>query len=315
MRALDSALFEPLIVIASDHHSSVIAEQLHQVGAQTSSIVLEPCARNTGAAAAVAALLGAQSSEDAMLLVMPADHRIADVEAFLAAMDLGLGPAADGSLVLFGVRPDRAATGYGYIHVGEAIPGHASVHRVAAFTEKPDAPTAEHYLEGGRHLWNSGIFLLSARSLLDELARHEPQILFHAKEALTRSIYKGGVIHLDPVAFARCPDLSLDYAVMERTDRAAVVQADFDWTDVGSWSTLWEIGEPDPAGNVLLGDVLAERTQRSYIRSEGPLVATVGVDDLIVVAMEDAVLVAHKSCDQEIKRIVERLRAEGRRQT
>jgi mannose-1-phosphate guanylyltransferase/mannose-1-phosphate guanylyltransferase/mannose-6-phosphate isomerase len=212
-------------------------------------------------------------------------------------------------LVLFGMKPHAPATGYGYIHAGEALPGDERVKRVAGFVEKPDRPTAERYLASGEYFWNSGIFLMSAKSLLGELARHEPQILAHAREALGHSWRDGEFLHLGAAAFEGCPSLSIDYAVMERTQRAAVVPADFGWTDVGSWSTLWEMAERDASGNMLLGDVLTERTRNSYIRSEGPLIATIGVEDLIVVATDDAVLIAHKSHDQEIKKIVERLRA------
>jgi mannose-1-phosphate guanylyltransferase/mannose-1-phosphate guanylyltransferase/mannose-6-phosphate isomerase len=193
------------------------------------------------------------------------------------------------------------------------LPGanSSAVRRVAAFVEKPDRETAVRYLQSGEYLWNSGIFLLSAGALLAEMARHEPEILLHAEDALERSVRDSDFLRLDEATFRLCPSVSIDHAVMERTHRAAVVPADFGWTDVGSWSTLWDIAPRDAAGNALFGDVLVENTTASYIRSEGPLVATIGIDDLIVVATADAVLVANKQHDQEIRKIVERLRAEN----
>jgi mannose-1-phosphate guanylyltransferase/mannose-6-phosphate isomerase len=310
LRVADPERFELPTVIASTQHRFLIAEQLREFGVASPRIVLEPLPRNTAAAAAVAALAVSRIRCDALLLIMPADHRIEDVGAFRAAVDAGTAAAQQGGIVLFGMRPTSPATGYGYIRPGDAPPGSEDgpVRKVAAFVEKPDRPTAERYLTDG-YLWNSGIFLLRADVLIAEMKRFEPDIIAAAREALERAVYDSDFLRLDAEALARSPSLSLDHAVMERTSRAVVLPADFGWTDVGSWSTLWEMGPRDEGDNALVGHVLAERTTGSYIRSEGPLVATLGVEDLIVVATADAVLVARKDHDQESRKIVERLRA------
>jgi mannose-1-phosphate guanylyltransferase/mannose-1-phosphate guanylyltransferase/mannose-6-phosphate isomerase len=209
--------------------------------------------------------------------------------------------------VLFGVQPDSPATGYGYILAGAALAGR--VRRVEAFVEKPDLATAEAYLADGRYSWNSGIFLLPAGAVVEELQAHAPQVLAAARQALALAKTDMDFLRLDPEAFAQSPSISIDYAVMEKTARAAVAPASFAWSDVGAWSALWDLAEPDAEGNVQIGDTLAEGTRGCYLRSEGPLVATVGVENLIVVATPDAVLVADRARDQEVKRLVERLRA------
>ncbi len=308
LRAYDSLQFEPLRVIASAQHRFLVAQQLQEIGVPAATIVLEPSARSTAAAAAVAALMVSQSDPDGLLLLVPADHRIVDVEAFRAAVRSAAEAASNGFLSLFGITPDRPATGYGYIRVGGPLAGTGRARRVAAFVEKPDRETAERYLRSGDHLWNSGIFLLPAAVFIAELARHEPEILGHAREALERATRDADFVRLDQQAFDRCRAISIDHAVMERTDRLVVVPVDFGWTDVGSWSTLAEMADRDAAGNTIVGEVLTEATRNSYIRSEGPLVATVGVENLVVVATPDAILVAHKDHDQDIKQIVDRLR-------
>ena len=248
------------------------------------------------------------ADSDALCLLMPADHRIGDADAFRLAVAAARPSARDGFLSLFGVRPDRPATGYGYIRIGEPIAQSARVHRVAAFVEKPDHAAAARYVAGGEHLWNSGIFLLPVGVFLSELDRHEPELLGHARRALELAERSPDFVRLDFDAFSCCRATSIDYAVMERTDRAAVVPVDFEWSDVGSWRSLLELTGQDAEGNAIIGEVFAEDTRNSYLRSEGPLVATIGVEDMIVVATPDAVLVAHKDRDQDIRKIVERLR-------
>jgi mannose-1-phosphate guanylyltransferase/mannose-1-phosphate guanylyltransferase/mannose-6-phosphate isomerase len=307
LRVADAAKFHPITVIANAEHRFVIAEQLREIGARSPTIVLEPVARNTAAAVATAALIAERHDPEALILVMPADHAIPEPERFVATVEAGLPAAAAGALVLFGIQPDSPATGYGYIRAGAPLSGAA--HTVAAFVEKPDLATAEGYLASGDYYWNSGIFLLPARVVLAELEAHAPEVLAAARGALAAAGRDMDFLRLDPEAFAASPSISIDYAVMERTSRAAVAPAEFAWSDVGAWSALWGLADRDGAENVEIGDTLAEDTRRSYLRSEGPLIATVGVEDLIVIATPDAVLVANRHADQDVKKIVERLKA------
>lgn len=309
LRVSDAARFEALTVITGGAHVAGVREQLRDVGVVAAKFVIEPTGRDTGPAAAIAALLAEGGMPEALVLLMPADHRIVDTEAFQEAVDVGAAAAERGQLVLFGMAPDRPATGYGYIQVGAASPYANGVFAVEAFAEKPDTTTAEGYLARGGYLWNSGIFLFSARVFLAELEIHGPAILRHARAALAAASQEGDSVTLDAESFANCPAVSIDRAVMERTRLACVVPADFGWTDVGSWSALWEIGERDRFDNVVVGDVLVTATSGSYVRSSGPLVATLGVSNLIVIVTPDAVLVADKSRDQDVKALVERLKA------
>jgi mannose-1-phosphate guanylyltransferase/mannose-1-phosphate guanylyltransferase/mannose-6-phosphate isomerase len=307
LRVADPGLFHPVMVVANAEHRFVIAEQLREAGVRAPTIVLEPVPRNTAPAVAAAALIAAEADPEALILVMPADHAAPDVKAFVAAVRAGAPAARDGALVLFGIQPDSAATGYGYIRAGEALKGAA--RRVEAFVEKPDQATAESYLADGRYSWNSGIFLLPARSVVAELETHAPAVVAAVREALAQAKKDMDFLRLDPEAFARSPSISIDYAVMEKTACAAVVPSTFAWSDVGAWSALWKLAGRDAAENVEIGDTLAVDTHRSYLRSEGPLIAAVGVEDLIVVATPDAVLVADRRRDQDVKTVVERLRA------
>ncbi|MDJ1157075.1 mannose-1-phosphate guanylyltransferase/mannose-6-phosphate isomerase [Chelatococcus sp. SYSU_G07232] len=312
LRACDPAVFARPMVIANAEHRFVIAEQLRALGIADPTIVLEPAGRNTAPAAAVAALMAVQADPEAVILLMPADHVVTDVTAFRQAVDEGLDAARRGRFVLFGLAPTGPATGYGYIRAGEPCADAARVRQVADFVEKPDRATAQRYVASGDYLWNSGIFLLPAGAFLGELERLSPDILEHCREALAVSARDLDFVRLGKDAFAACRAISIDYAVMERTDRAVVVPACFGWTDIGSWSTLWEIGAKDPDGTVMVGDVVAEEARGCYLRGEGQLVAALGVEDLVVVATPDVVLVTRKSRDQDIKRLVERLRADGR---
>jgi mannose-1-phosphate guanylyltransferase/mannose-6-phosphate isomerase len=312
MRAMDRTTFGRPLVIANHEHRFIIAEQLRALGIQDAAIVLEPLGRNTAPAAAVAALCAVQDDPEACILIMPADHAIRDVDGFKAAVATGARAAAQGRFVLFGMKPTEPATGYGYIRTGAALPEAPGVHQVAAFVEKPERAAAEGYLASGDYLWNGGIFLLPARILLEEFERHAPDLLAQARASLEAATRDIDFLRLDPAAFEQCPSISIDYAIMEKTERAVVVPADFGWTDVGSWSALWDIGAKDAGGNVAVGDVVAEGAKNSYLRSDGPLVAALGVEDIIVVATPDVVLVASKSRDQDVKLLVERLKAAGR---
>ncbi|SER47369.1 mannose-1-phosphate guanylyltransferase/mannose-1-phosphate guanylyltransferase / mannose-6-phosphate isomerase [Faunimonas pinastri] len=310
-RASDPERFGRLMVVANAEHRFLIAEQLRTIRCEDAEIVLEPSGRNTAAAAAVAALLALKEHADPLVLLMPADHVVSDVDAFLAALDQAADAAATGSLLLFGIRPSAPSTAYGYIRTGDRLDPEGEVRKVDRFVEKPDLATAEDYLASGDYLWNSGIFLCPAKVLIDELTRFAPKVVEACRAAVQSATRDLDFLRLGREAFMTAPSISLDYAVMEHTDRAAIVPSDFAWTDVGSWSALWEIGEQDADGNVLSGEVIAEETSGSYIRGEGQLVATLGVKDLIVVATGDVVLVADREHDQDVKRIVERLKREG----
>jgi mannose-1-phosphate guanylyltransferase/mannose-6-phosphate isomerase len=312
MRAMDRGRFGRPLVVANQEHRFIIAEQLRGLGIGDASIVLEPFGRNTAPAAAVAALCAVQDDPEACILIMPADHAIADGDGFRAAVETGARAARQGHFVLFGMRPTEPATGYGYIQIGAELPEAPGVHRVAAFVEKPERDLAERYVASGEHLWNGGIFLLPAQALLEEFERQAPDLLAQARAALAGATRDIDFLRLEPEAFGQCRSISLDYAIMENTGRAVVVPADFGWTDVGSWSALWDIGAKDAGGNVLVGDVVAEGATTSYLRSDGPLVAALGVEDLVVVATPDVVLVAARNRDQDVKLLVERLKAEGR---
>ncbi len=295
--------FEPPVVIAGAKHGPVITEEFRELDMVPGDIILEPCARNTAAVAAVASAWVARHDDDALILLMPADHHIPDGEGFRAAIAKAVKAAEDGYIAIFGIKPTRPHTGYGYIQTGEALSD--SVYKAAAFREKPDRKTAEAYLADGRHYWNAGIFLFRASAMLEELKNHAPEIKSAAIAALDKSVMSGAAIRLDEDAFSPCPSNSLDYAVMEKTAKAAIVApVDVGWTDIGSWSEV----ETQPQGRnvVVLGGA------GNIIRTEGPLVAAAGVSDLIIIAVDDAVLVAPRDNAQAVREIVEELKKRGR---
>lgn len=312
-RVSDPARFAPPLFVCNQEHRFIIAEQLRQIGLPAGDIVLEPVGRNTAAAAAVAALRVQAQDPEGVLLLLPADHLIRDVPAFLRAVDAAAKAAAAGRLVTFGIVPDGPETGYGYIRRGAALPDGSGAHQVAAFVEKPDRATAEGFLADGGYLWNSGMFVFSAAVFLTELAQFEPAVLEAARAAVDRGVRDLDFLRLDPEAFAASPGISIDCAVMERTANAAMVGADMGWTDVGAWSALWEVGEKDADGNVRIGDVVTQGARNNYVRSEtDALVALLGVDDMVVVATDDAILVAARDRVQDIKPLVEGLKRAGR---
>jgi len=304
--------FAAPLVICNDEHRFVIAEQLRQIAVTPFAIALEPVGRNTAAAAAVAALIVTEQDPDALLLLLPADHVIRDNNAFHAAVDVAASAAAAGNLVTFGITPTAPETGYGYIRQGAELTGHPGVFQVDAFVEKPRIETAADMLATGGHFWNGGMFLFSASKLLAEMEKFEPAIVSACREAISKGSRDLDFFRLDPEAFERAPSISIDYAVMERTDAAVVVPATIGWTDVGAWSALWDIGDKDADGNVAVGDVITEDAKNCYIRSEGVLTAVVGLDDVVVVATDDAILVASRDKVQDIKKVVERLKKAGR---
>jgi mannose-1-phosphate guanylyltransferase/mannose-1-phosphate guanylyltransferase/mannose-6-phosphate isomerase len=295
--------FAPPMIVANAAHADEIELQLLAAGCAEHHLILEPAARNTAPAIALAALA---AEPDSILLVMPSDHVIADVAAFHAAIDLAVAPVEAGWLATFGITPTGPETGYGYIRRGDPIaPGVARVER---FVEKPDIVTAKTYLDEGCYDWNGGIFLFTAASYVAALEAHAPAILAAAREAMEKSTRAGTRIMPDSVAFGRSPDDSIDYAVMEKADRVAVVPVEMGWSDVGSWDALHEIAIKDGDGNAHHGEVIAIDTANCLVRSEGPLVAVVGVSDLIVIATNDAVLVMPRGDSQQVKRAIERLK-------
>lgn len=313
-RVTDPARFTAPMVICNEEHRFIIAEQLRQNGTPPGVIILEPMGRNTAAACAVAAARAAADDPGALVLILPADHLIRDQAAFLAAVDTAARAAEAGGLVTFGITPSAPETGYGYIRRGGPLDGAPGVFRVAEFVEKPPRAEAERHVAGGEHYWNSGMFLFQAGALLTEMERWAPEVLVGARRALEAGRADLDFFRLDAAAFADTPSISIDYAVMERTAMAAVTPCDLGWTDVGAWSSLWEIGDKDDRGNVLIGDVTVEGAQDCYVRSEGPLTAVLGMEGAVVVVTDDAVLVTDRAHAQDIKTVVERLKRQGRRE-
>lgn len=310
-RVSDRVRFEPPIMLCNTDHRFLVAAQLQDAGFDHGGIILEPVGRNTAPAVALAALTTAREDPSALLLVLAADHMISRPDVFLATVDQAAAAAREGHLVTFGIEPDHPSTGYGYIKLGRetVAPGVRTVER---FVEKPDAATAADFLADSGFRWNAGMFLFRADRYLEELERHAPDILAACKAAMTAAYTDLDFIRPDEAAFKACRADSIDYAVMEKSDRTAVVPCDLGWSDIGSWQQLWQVGDKDFHDNVAIGDTLLEKTSGCYVRSEDKLVATLGVKDLVIVSTHDAMLVAHKDRAQEVKALVDRLKAEGR---
>jgi mannose-1-phosphate guanylyltransferase/mannose-6-phosphate isomerase len=299
----------PLIACNEDHRPG-IQRDLHRAGYDDATIVLEPVGRNTAPAVAAAALHLSAHHGEAVMLVLPADHRVADEDAFARAVSVAVPQAEQGRLVTFGIVPTFPATGYGYIQAGDRLT--PSVRSVRRFVEKPRRATAARYLRTGGYLWNSGMFVFSAAAVLEELEHHAPAVLAACRRAVDRAEHRNGFILLDEGSFASSPAISIDYAVMEKTTRAAVVPLDAGWSDVGDWGALWDLADHDADGNAIGGDVVAIGAHDSLLRSTGQLLGVVGVEGLVVVVAADAVLVAARDRAQEVKELVERLQKEGR---
>lgn len=297
------------IVVANEEHRFLVAEQLRQVGAPVPAILLEPVGRNTAPAIAAAALQAMADGADPLLLVLPSDHVVRDVAGFQRAVRDASAAAEAGALVTFGIVPDAPETGFGYI---QAETGDG-LRKVSRFVEKPDAATAQAYLDAGGYYWNSGMFLFRASRYLEELARFRPDIVDATRASHAAARHDGDFVRLDKGAFAACPSDSIDYAVFEKTDHAMVLPVDIGWNDVGSWSALWDVAERDADGNAHHGDVIAVDSRNSYAYAQR-LVALVGVDDIVVVETDDAVLVARKDRVQDVKQVVAQLKKEQRSQ-
>jgi len=306
---LDGLAHAAPIIVCNNEHRFIVAEQARQIGLEALSIILEPFGRNTAPAIAVAAIHALAQEQDPLLLVLSADHEITDEPAFCDSVNKASALAEAGKLVTFGIVPTQAATGYGYIRRGVA---EGQGFSVSKFVEKPDQSTAESYLKSGDYYWNSGMFMFRATTYLTELEKYNPEMVAHCRQAATNMTADIGFLRLDSDAFGACESDSIDYAVMEKTELACVVPMDAGWSDIGSWSSLWEQGKKDGAGNSTHGDVMTSDTEGSFVHAESRLVTVVGVRDLVIVETQDAVLVADRSRAQEVKQIVEQLQREQR---
>ena len=311
-RVADRDRFAPPLLVANEEHRFIIAEQLREIRAPARALLLEPVGRNTAPAACIAALALAESEPDALMLLLPSDHIIADAAAFLAAASRAAAASRGGALVTFGITAERPETGYGYIRRGTALEGIDDVFRVAEFVEKPGLDLARSFVASGEHFWNGGIFLFPAALYLDELDRVRPDIVAACSRAWAEASRDADFIRLGKEAFQACPADSIDYALMEHTARAAVVPVGMGWSDVGSWDALWELSDKDAAGNAIAGNVVAENTRNCYLRSDAGLVAATGIEDLVVVATADALMLAPRNQTQDVRGLVARLAAEGR---
>jgi mannose-1-phosphate guanylyltransferase len=310
---------QPPLLICNEDHRFIVAEQMRQIDVEPAGILLEPMGRNTAPAVAIAALQATARGEDPLLLVLAADHVIRDAAAFRATVGAGMAAAEAGQLVTFGIVPTAPETGYGYIEAAEPLKAATGAPQqpvpIARFVEKPDRATAEQFLATGRFTWNSGMFLFKASAILAELERLAPEVVSACRAALEHDSADLDFLRLEREAFAGCPNVAIDVAVMEKTDRGAVLPLEAGWSDVGSWSALWETADQDADGNVLRGRVIHEDSRNCYLRSEHRLVVGLGVEDLVVVETDDVVLVAHRDRAQDVKGIVGLLEKEGARES
>lgn len=307
---LENLEHQPPLFICNEEHRFIVAEQLRQENVKHNGIILEPVGRNTAPAIALAAIHALQNDDDPLLLVLAADHVIQDNVAFTNAIKTAMEAAQNGALVTFGIEPTTPETGYGYIKKGNSI--NNKLYHVASFVEKPDLITAEAYLASGEYLWNSGMFLFKASRYLEELKKHCPNILQTCELAMQDACNDLDFIRIKKDTFHTCPDNSIDYAVMEKAEDVLVVPMNAGWSDVGSFSSLWEVSSKDINSNAIIGDVLTENTTNSYIYAQNKLVTTVGIDNLVIVETKDAVLVANKDNVQDVKNIVNQLKASKR---
>lgn len=307
--------FKHPLVLCNNDHRFLVEQELKNAACVASAIVLEPVQRNTAPAIAVAAVLAMRDDPDAVIVVMPSDHVVRNPDAFIEAVGIAAIAARNGRHILFGLKPSSPHTGFGYIKKGAPISEDADVFDVDSFVEKPDEATATKYLESGDYFWNSGIFVLSARAFLEDLQALQPDIAECAQRAVDGSQEDLQFLRLGTEAFARSPGISIDYAVMEKTALAAVMPLDLAWSDVGSWSSLWEVSPQDEDGNATMNsDALLLDSRNCLVHSSGTFVAGIGLDNLVIVETPDALLVADKSRAQEVGMIVQKLKSENRRE-
>ncbi|MCO6058320.1 mannose-1-phosphate guanylyltransferase/mannose-6-phosphate isomerase [Pseudomonas sp. MOB-449] len=306
---------QPAVLVANQDHRFIVQEQLDAIGLQPQAMLLEPFGRNTAPAVAIAAMQLLAEGRDELMLVLPADHVLRDQQAFQQALALAASAAEKGEMVLFGVPAERPETGYGYIRskADGALP--EGISRVAQFVEKPNEERARQYVASGDYFWNSGMFLFRASRFLEELKHHDVDIYDTCLLALERSKRDGVAVSIDSATFACCPDNSIDYAVMEKTSRACVVPLSAGWSDVGSWSSIWDVHDKDQDGNVTKGDVVVQDSHNCLVHGNGKLVSVIGLDDVVVVETKDAMMIAHKDRVQDVKKLVNKLDADGRSET
>jgi mannose-1-phosphate guanylyltransferase/mannose-6-phosphate isomerase len=315
LRLAGGADVEAPTLLCNNDYRFLLQDELDRIGVTPREILLEPVARNTAPAIAVAALSIAEQSPNGVMAVMPSDHVIKNQKVFAETIARAAEIAAQGNFVLFAIKPDQPQTGYGYIRKGPALSGaDDGGFRVDAFVEKPDSATAQTYLSDGNYFWNSGIFVLPVGGFVEELTRLHPEIVEHARAALAAAKGDLGFCRLDAAAYAQCPSISIDYAVMEKTSKAAMLPLDIGWSDVGSWSSVWEVSPHDVSGNVQHGDAMLVDTKNSYVQSHGAMIATLGVEDMIVVHTPDAMLVAKKDRSQDVGKLVAQLKLTNRRE-
>ncbi|MGC3873574.1 mannose-1-phosphate guanylyltransferase/mannose-6-phosphate isomerase [Halomonas sp. GXIMD04776] len=313
LKRLENIAHRPPYLICHEEHRFLVAEQLRDQGIAEATILLEPEGRNTAPAIALAALQALRQDENALLLILAADHLITDVVEFQARINDAKELAEEGQLVTFGIVPTHPETGYGYIQRGASLGGKG--FHVKGFVEKPGLATAQNYLDSGEYYWNSGMFMFQAKCYLEELERFQPAMVEACRAAIEGAQQDLDFMRVDADAFRACPSESIDYAVMEKTEQACMVPLDAGWSDIGSWTTLWEVSDKDDRGNVTRGDVLIENGHNLMVHADSRLVATVGVDDLVIVETKDAVLVAHRDQVQDVKKVVETLNAQKRRES
>jgi mannose-1-phosphate guanylyltransferase/mannose-6-phosphate isomerase len=311
LRAAVPGAAAPLL-LCGDGHRFIVAEQMQAIGVKPCAIVLEPVGRNTAPAAAIAALLTAEKDSEGVILLLPSDHIVSDGVAFDAAVAKAVIAAREGHIVTFGLKADSPDTGYGYIQIGTPLDAAPGAHAVRRFVEKPEIDKAREYIAAGDYTWNSGMFVFRADIMLAELEKHAPGIVDACRSALASGKRDLDFVRLGADAFEKVKNISIDFAVMEKTDRAAVVPCDVGWNDIGAWSSLWSLQQRDENGNVLQGDVIVHDSHDSFVRNDKGLTALVGVRDIVVVVTDDAVLVADKRRTQDVKAIVDRLKADNR---
>jgi mannose-1-phosphate guanylyltransferase/mannose-6-phosphate isomerase len=298
------------IVVANTDHRFLVAEQCREMAIEPMSLILEPVARNTAPAIAVAAMAAMQRADDPVMLVLPSDHTFSDVAALHRAVGVGLLAAQSGSMVVFGITPTYPETGYGYVKARKA--DDHGVHAVEAFVEKPNLGLARSYIEQGGYYWNSGMFMFRASVYLQELTRHRPEMVKACQGAWDESTIDLEFVRLNKEAFASSPSDSIDFAVMEKTNKAVVIPLDAGWSDVGAWSAVWQVQDRDTSGNAIKGDVLIESSTNSYVNAQSRMVAIVGMDNVVVVETSDAVLVMNKDKSQDVKKLVDQLKSSKR---